>query len=385
MVKTIKRTHEEYLELMSNLHPSITVIGTYKNTNTKVELFCNVCENEWKTTPYCSINLGYGCPECAKVLRGKEKSLKHSLKFKEKLLSEFPHIEMIGEYDKAKTLTKFKCNIHNEVFESTPDYVSTSKFGCCPKCNSDDKSKRFSLGDEVIRKRFNSIHPNIEIISEIKGTNYYSELKCKICSHQWKSKLSNNLGTGKHGCPKCSGTLKKTAEKFKEEMKAIHGNDVIVIGEYKSNHKNVKLKCSKCNCEWDSTPKNSLRGNGCPNCYGWKSEKKLMSLIAEYHPNLKTQKRFDDLVGVGGNKLSYDGYLEIDDRMILIERQGHAHDRPIKYFGGEERFKIQQEHDRRKREYAKNNGYELIEIWYYDEPLEILQKHGLCLEDATLL
>ena len=39
---------------------------------------------------------------------------------------------------------------------------------------------------------------------------------------------------------------------------------------------------------------------------------------------------------------------------------------PIEYFGGEEQFKIQQEHDRRKREYAEKNGYKLLEIGYYD-------------------
>ena len=40
--------------------------------------------------------------------------------------------------------------------------------------------------------------------------------------------------------------------------------------------------------------------------------------------------------------------------------------RPIRQFGGEEQFKIQQEHDKRKRDYAEANGYKLLEIWYYD-------------------
>ena len=51
---------------------------------------------------------------------------------------------------------------------------------------------------------------------------------------------------------------------------------------------------------------------------------------------------------------------------MLVECQGIQHYEPIEYFGGEEQFKIQQEHDRRKREYAEKKGYKLLEIWYYD-------------------
>ena len=39
---------------------------------------------------------------------------------------------------------------------------------------------------------------------------------------------------------------------------------------------------------------------------------------------------------------------------------------PIDIFGGEEAFQIQQEHDRRKREYSKLHNINLLEIWYYD-------------------
>ena len=50
----------------------------------------------------------------------------------------------------------------------------------------------------------------------------------------------------------------------------------------------------------------------------------------------------------------------------MIEYQGQQHYYPVNIYGGEEKFEIQQEHDRRKREYAKSNGYNLLEIPYYD-------------------
>lgn len=36
------------------------------------------------------------------------------------------------------------------------------------------------------------------------------------------------------------------------------------------------------------------------------------------------------------------------------------------FFGGESQFIIQQEHDKRKRDYAQNHDIKLMEIWYYD-------------------
>ena len=80
--------------------------------------------------------------------------------------------------------------------------------------------------------------------------------------------------------------------------------------------------------------------------------------------NFEYQKTFDNLYGIQNGKLSYDFY--IPNHNLLIEYQGKQHEEPIEFFGGEEQFKIQQEHDKRKREYAKNNGYKLLEIWYYD-------------------
>lgn len=66
---------------------------------------------------------------------------------------------------------------------------------------------------------------------------------------------------------------------------------------------------------------------------------------------------------MGYGKLSYDFWLI--NYNILIEYQGQFHD------GGAGEYtkinlKKQQEHDRRKKEYAKNNNIELLEIWYWD-------------------
>ena len=83
-----------------------------------------------------------------------------------------------------------------------------------------------------------------------------------------------------------------------------------------------------------------------------------------YPPFTDYQKKFNNLFGINNGLLSYDFFLPKYN--LLIEYQGEQHDRPIKYFGGEEQFKIQKEHDNRKRKYAMKNNMQLLEIWYYD-------------------
>ena len=68
--------------------------------------------------------------------------------------------------------------------------------------------------------------------------------------------------------------------------------------------------------------------------------------------------------GIGNGSLSYDFYLP--QYNMLCEFQGLQHRQKTGYFGGEEKFARQIEHDRRKREYAEDNGYKLLEIWYQD-------------------
>ena len=76
--------------------------------------------------------------------------------------------------------------------------------------------------------------------------------------------------------------------------------------------------------------------------------------------HFEQQKEFPYLLGTGGFPLLFDFYLP--SKSMLIEVNGSQHYIPIEYFGGEEKFRRLQEHDRRKREYAKDNGYDLLVI-----------------------
>ena len=72
--------------------------------------------------------------------------------------------------------------------------------------------------------------------------------------------------------------------------------------------------------------------------------------------------------------LRFDFYLP--DYNLLIECQGVQHREWREGWITKEKFEKQLEHDKRKRNYAKENNINLLEIWYYDidEIEEILIK-----------
>lgn len=131
--------------------------------------------------------------------------------------------------------------------------------------------------------------------------------------------------------------------------------------------KKVWIKCQNCkeHGSYEVSCHNFIRGNRCPFCFvSSGGEENVSSFLTINNICFEAQKTFKDLVGLGGKCLSYDFYLPSYN--LLIEVQGEQHKRPIKYFGGEKRFKIQQEHDKRKKQYATNNNIRLLEIWYFD-------------------
>jgi len=134
--------------------------------------------------------------------------------------------------------------------------------------------------------------------------------------------------------------------------------------------------------EWRTFIKNrNSRKDGCPECSKSKGEKRIrkffinnnfVEITQENYTNLNKdnniayfipQKEFEGLVGLGNGLLSYDFYLPKFN--LLIEYQGEFHDGKAKHQTNEG-LKYQQEHDKRKKEYAISKGYNFLEIWYWD-------------------
>lgn len=125
----------------------------------------------------------------------------------------------------------------------------------------------------------------------------------------------------------------------------------------------------KCDCgSFKSVITNDLKSGKVKSCGCMKSlgEYYAKSYFSKYSIEYEYEKKFEDLLGTKGGRLSYDFYIPSIN--TLIEFQGEQHEKPFRYKGTDnyEKFEIQKEHDRRKRNFALENDFNFIEIWYKD-------------------
>lgn len=299
---------------------------------------------------------GSGCPKC--VHRAKSHD-----KFVSELQKKNESIEVIGKYINSKTKIKCKCNICGFIWDTLPSNLfKKSRPTGCPNCW---KNRNGKSHNDFVKEMF-LINPNIKIIGNYINSTTKISCECKICGNIWNT-APCSLIAGR-GCPIC-GIQKikdiktKTHQTFLNEMQKISPN-IKILSKYKGNKEKVKCQCKLDNHIWYATPDNLLHGYGCPKCSCSIGEYKISEYLISNNIYFIQYKTFDNLIGVGNRKLSYDFYLP--DYNLLIEFQGKQHEKPIDYFGGKEKFKIQQEHDKRKRDYAELHNIKLLEIWYYE-------------------
>lgn len=132
--------------------------------------------------------------------------------------------------------------------------------------------------------------------------------------------------------------------------------------------KKYKFICEECGNEFERSLEKLNRadtGVFCEECNSSQLEIKTKDILVKYNVKYNSQVEYNGLIGLGNGNLSYDFYLS--DYNLLIECQGEQHERFIKgLHKTKEDFEKQLEHDKRKREYAKKNNIDLLEIWYYD-------------------
>lgn len=194
----------------------------------------------------------------------------------------------------------------------------------------------------------------------------------------------NNLKSG-YGCPFCGQerASEKRRTPYQEVKATFNAHDMFLIEQPYING-NTPLKYI-CYHHKDKGIQRMSYSNAqrqfCPYCNRSKGEKKISNFLQQNHIDFTEQKRFSGLVGVKGKSLSYDFF--IPSHNALIEYQGEFHDGTARLSNAES-FIVQQEHDRRKREYATLKHINLIEIWYYQyHNIEEILKDSLHLSVET--
>ena len=274
-----------------------------------------------------------------------------------------PHYTIIGRYTNCKTKIKCKCNIcGNEWYAIPNNLLKGQSCVICANKRSGDKRRK---SNEQFLYELSKISNTITPLEEYKGALVKIRVRCNCCSNEWPVE-PHSLLSGK-GCNICSSKLggikqRKTHEQFLMEVNELHLS-LIINTKYVDSWTEVNCTCKRCNNTFNAKPVNLLSNKGCPFCSLSHGEKRISKVLQDNCIDFIPQKKFDGLIGLGGRLLSYDFHLPYYN--LLIEYQGGYHDGTARN-QTEFDFYKQRIHDKRKRQYAKDNAINLLEIWYYE-------------------
>jgi len=407
------------------------------NSCTKVDIQCNGCGKELKNViwqnyiKYVKNNDKYYCQNCAMKLYGGEnlsKSLlvNNGISFEQWCINN-NHQNILDRWDydlnKCKpseiaygTAKKFyfRCprRIHKSELKSLQIFIRSQKNSLnCKACNSFaqwgidnicedfldkywDFNKNNKLGIDPWEISHGNCNKKVYIICQEKDyhgsypvqcNSFIKNVRCSYC-HPASSNLIHPLDSlGKLLEDKELLHLWSDKNKKSPYEYAPHAHNDVYWKCPEGVHEDYKRNINRSN----------IRNFRCPECSYSKGEERISNIFIDkgfikieqdefeqlidknkYNKNYYIpQMKFDGLVGLKGGLLSYDFYLSKYN--LLIEYQGEQHEKYYKGFhSSKEDFEKQLEHDKRKKEYARNNNINLLEIWYYDfdNTEEILDK-----------
>lgn len=263
----------------------------------------------------------------------------------------------------------YNCDYCGKLFMITKSQADKVKAGkkkglyCCTQCAKDVQKPKW---EDIV----NLFESKDYLLLSTEYVNAKTKLEYLCLKHIDKGSQFVRYANLRHGfgCKYCG--IERTASSRRlsfDEAKAIFDrNDMILLHQEYVNSNTLMQYICKHHPEVGvqyKTLSNAYKQH-CPYCDIPKGESTIKDFLLGLNQNFTPHKTFNGLLGVGGGKLSYDFYLP--ELNLLIEYQGEQHEHPVEIFGGVEQFKIQQEHDKRKREYAQRHFITLLEIWYYD-------------------
>ena len=125
-----KITHDIFLAKMQISNPYTLVLGTYKNSNTKIECQCKVCGYIWSAVP-SSLLRGHGCKICGHIQDTKKRT-KSTEEFIQELSLINPDIKVLGKYSTARKTIKCRCQKCNLEWEPIAGLLLKGR--SCPRC-----------------------------------------------------------------------------------------------------------------------------------------------------------------------------------------------------------------------------------------------------------
>lgn len=234
----------------------------------KREKVCIICpeHGEFWQTPEHHFQ-GHGCPKCG---RGKSENREVKLKYNKSDFIKSAR-EVHGDkyvYDKIS----YNGIRHNKICITCPEHGDFYQwpyvhlYGCgCPKCAFTKAGSILKSSTKEFVEKAKEIHKNRYDYSKVEYINNRTKV-CIICPEHGEFWQTPKQHLKGQGCPKCGGTCFLTTEEFIEKAKKIHGDKY----DYsKAEYAGAKTKlCIICpeHGEFLMKPNSHLNGQGCPKC-----------------------------------------------------------------------------------------------------------------------
>ena len=228
---------------------------------------------------------------------------------------------IVGEFVNMTTKIKVRHNCEycgNYEWDVNPS--SLLKGHGCPKCAGCLK-KTHEEFEGQLKKMYGDEY---DVLEKYINSNTKILFRHNKCGHEWKTYPSSILKS--HGCPKCNGGLKdKTTSIFKEEVRALFGDEYEILGEYVKAKEKIRIRHNKCGYEWDAYSHRFMKSHDCPKC-----NKAIKNKTTNYFKNEIVEKFGEDYEVLGEYKncstpikmkhLECGHEWEVPPHLILISR-----------------------------------------------------------------
>ncbi len=270
-----------------------------------------------------------------------------------KLQSKRNDIICEGTYCGSANKIPFKCKKCGTVWLAKPGDILYGKG--CPGC------KNRKTHDEFV-KEMELVNNSVIIVGNYVKDSVKILCRCRDCGYEW-SQTPNNLLSKKCGCPVCAAKKRNsdntlTHDEFMLKTIGKISPSVEILGKYEKSNKKILCRCKKCGYEWSQLPGNILHGYSCPSCTSSKLEDAVKEVLNKNGIRYIEKASIDTFHWIG--KQHIDFYLP--DYNIAIECQGEQHFKPVKHFGGYNRFIDTILRDKRKKDSCKCEGIKILYV-----------------------
>ena len=356
--KTQDEFDKEIKELVGNEY---TFLERYINTSTKIKVKHNKCNRIYEVKPNSFLG-GNRCPYCC-IDNRKGKSFKKFTKedwknhFDNNLSKDYEQITEFKGLKSKITMKHKKCG--NIITINAQNFKSNKP---CRHCSQEVTNKKQRKTHEEFCNEVSILGKgNFEVKEQYKGNHKPIKLKHIICNRCFM--IAPNDFKKHRKCPHCSQeSMKLTQKDWDKRVFDLVGNEYTFLEKYIDTMTKIKVRHNKCNHVYSVRPNNFVSGYRCPLCKASLGEQNIIRYLEKNNIEYIHQYSFKNLKGVR-NELRYDFYLPKYN--LLIEFQGIQHYKPIKFFGGLEKFKQQVKTDKIKKEYAINSMINFLEVPFY--------------------